>query len=282
MKQLIMMKGLPASGKSTWAKEEVKKNPTGTIRINNDDIRNMMGWTFTKINETVVSDTRTSMIESALSRWLNVIVDNTNLNPVHETLLRDLAKKHSAHFSIKSFDTLVDECIRRDSLRENPVWHKVIYDMANKYWIKDSSQNINMREDKPRCFVFDIDGTIADNSWRNPHDYSKVLEDKPYEDVLHLIKDLWIRSNIVFCSWRPDSVEKETKDWITKYSWYNFPVIYMRKSWDKRPDDIVKRELAILIAKDYYIEWVFDDRDRVVKMWREAWIRCYQVNYWAF
>lgn len=51
----------------------------------------------------------------------------------------------------------------------------------------------------------------------------------------------------------------------------------MRSANDARSDDIVKHEIAQQIAKDWYIYAVFDDRNRVVDMWRKAGIRCLQV-----
>lgn len=43
MKRIILTRGIPASGKSTWAKQEVLKDPEHSIRINRDDLRNMSG-----------------------------------------------------------------------------------------------------------------------------------------------------------------------------------------------------------------------------------------------
>ena len=40
--QLIITKGLPASGKSTWARQKVKESNGTLKRINKDDIRAMV------------------------------------------------------------------------------------------------------------------------------------------------------------------------------------------------------------------------------------------------
>ena len=37
MKKVILLKGLPASGKSTWAKELIDKNPNAYKRVNHPD-----------------------------------------------------------------------------------------------------------------------------------------------------------------------------------------------------------------------------------------------------
>lgn len=51
----------------------------------------------------------------------------------------------------------------------------------------------------------------------------------------------------------------------------------MRKTGDTRSDTIVKREILDELIKEYYIEFALDDRDRVVKQWRESGIKCLQV-----
>jgi len=42
MKKVILTKGLPASGKTTWAKKVLKDNPGAYKRINKDELRLML------------------------------------------------------------------------------------------------------------------------------------------------------------------------------------------------------------------------------------------------
>ena len=57
----------------------------------------------------------------------------------------------------------------------------------------------------------------------------------------------------------------------------------MREEKDHRPDDIVKEEIYHKYIEDKYnIVCVFDDRDKVVKMWREQGLLCNQVYYGNF
>ena len=77
--KLIFLKGIPGSGKSTWAKEQVEKDPHNWVRVNKDDIRKMMGTEFSKSNELVTYETERSCASHALSNGKNVIVDNTHL-----------------------------------------------------------------------------------------------------------------------------------------------------------------------------------------------------------
>ena len=52
MKKVLVLKGIPASGKSTYAKQLVKDNPGMYKRINRDDLRHMLdGYKMTNANE---------------------------------------------------------------------------------------------------------------------------------------------------------------------------------------------------------------------------------------
>lgn len=80
MKKVILMKGLPGSGKSTYAKKIVTDNPEQYKRINRDDLRLMFDNSFTsKANETFIRSVRALLILKTLESGKSVIVDDTNL-----------------------------------------------------------------------------------------------------------------------------------------------------------------------------------------------------------
>lgn len=54
--------------------------------------------------------------------------------------------------------------------------------------------------------------------------------------------------------------------------------LYMRPEGDKRKDSIIKYEILQNLIKENFIAYVLDDRNQVVKMWREAGLRCLQVQ----
>ena len=72
-----MLVGLPASGKSTYAKSIVAKDPSNWVRVNNDDLRAMMnGSVWSQDYEKMITDARNYLIRDALKRGKNVIIDN--------------------------------------------------------------------------------------------------------------------------------------------------------------------------------------------------------------
>lgn len=135
MTKIIMTKGLPASGKTTWALEYIKGNPTTCKRVNKDDLREMLtgGGKWSPENEDFVLEIRNEIVKRALYGGYNIIVDDTNLNPIHEKTLRFIAQDRLADFEIKDFtDVEPITCIERDMEREHPVGEAVIWKMFDQ------------------------------------------------------------------------------------------------------------------------------------------------------
>lgn len=53
--------------------------------------------------------------------------------------------------------------------------------------------------------------------------------------------------------------------------------LLMRPKKDNRKDSVIKKELFDKIKDKYNIQYVFDDRDQVVEMWRELGLTCLKV-----
>lgn len=136
--KLLVIRGLPASGKSTLAKI-ITEEDKSYVRVNKDDIRRMLS-TEGGAKENFVIKIRDSIIVHALKSGMNVVSDDTNLHPRHLERFMDLAKEHGAEVVIKDMNVPVDECIRRDKEREHSVGPMVIRGMYNKY-LRDGNVN---------------------------------------------------------------------------------------------------------------------------------------------
>lgn len=144
---------------------------------------------------------------------------------------------------------------------------------------------------EPKDIVFDIDGTLSDPSHRQHFVRSKprnwpafnrtIFDDTVQYDIVWLAKVLHsIGCRIVICTARTDDLREVTEKWLKEKAGLDgiYEKVYMRAEKDYRDDDIIKRELLDIIRADGYDPvMVFDDRDRVVKIWREAGLRCLQV-----
>lgn len=129
-----------------------------------------------------------------------------------------------------------------------------------------------------KAVIVDIDGTVSHRTDRDMFEYSKVITDRPDKNVIEVVNSLWRAGyKIIFVSGRDDSCFKDTYDWLT-LNCPPFVKLHMRKYGDYRKDYVVKREIyEQLIAPDYDVLCVLDDRNSVVDMWREVGLTCLQV-----
>lgn len=133
--KIIMTVGLPASGKSTWAKQYVRENP-GTIRFNNDEFSYMTtGWddgrSFAPMDASYLRLMRRAAIEAAEFRGVDIVLDNTNLSP-HATT-EAIMSASSADIEHVFFEESYKTCLMRNDQRWNPIPNSVIEQMAKQY-----------------------------------------------------------------------------------------------------------------------------------------------------
>ena len=136
--------------------------------------------------------------------------------------------------------------------------------------------------------VFDLDGTIANI------DHRRHLVEGPNKDwdafyaacvddsVADGVQDVWqavFTSPRQYVMWvvsgRSEVVRSETEDWLKAHK-FTFHNLLMRPAGDYTPDEELKFEW--MKPHQHRIAFVFDDRDKVVKMWRERLsVPCFQV-----
>ncbi len=137
--------------------------------------------------------------------------------------------------------------------------------------------------------VFDMDGTLADLTHRRhfvetkPKDWRSFFaackDDAPIPHVITVLNDLSEMNEIEVWSGRPERCRSATEKWLYDHVGAEMPPLRMRADGDYRADDIVKEEFLGKYGKP---DLVFDDRDRVVAMWRRNGIPCFQVAPGAF
>lgn len=148
-----------------------------------------------------------------------------------------------------------------------------------------------------KTIVFDIDGTLADLSHRIKYlegekkdwesFYEKVDEDEVIEEIAQIFTTYiyWIHpsSRVICITGRPERTREATLKWFEEKIGCVPDELYMRKDHDWRPDVEIKKDwVKSLQERGYEIILAFEDRDRVVKMYRDLGIRCCQVADGAY
>lgn len=284
MKQEIKIcKGLPASGKSTYSKKFCEDNPN-YVRVCRDDFRNMRGRYLLPKQEKLITLWEHGCIRSALQSGLSVIVDATNLNPEYFNAIINIAKEFNITTSIEDFTHITpEECIERDLKRLNSVGAKIIWHFYDKYL--RPKYNVIKDNTLMKAIICDLDGTLCLHNGRSPYDVDKCDQDLINFQVGDILWKYNHTHKILFVSGREDKFRDKTILWLKRNFLHNlFYDLHMRKTGDNRNDAIVKREIFMEhINGKYYIDFVLDDRNRVVDMWRkDLGLQCWQVNYGDF
>ena len=129
MANVYILVGLPASGKSTKAKE------LPGVVLSSDSIRaELYGSEEEQGNPKEVFDALYQRMEMLLFRDLSVVVDATNINRWERSRAIELAKKWNARNIVCiNIDTPLEECKKRNQTRERKVPEFVYDKMLQKY-----------------------------------------------------------------------------------------------------------------------------------------------------
>ena len=142
-----------------------------------------------------------------------------------------------------------------------------------------------------KTVIFDLDGTLATIDKRknlamasgkmnwteffHPHN---IHLDEPNDPVIASFIALQEKGyEMVIFSGRDDISKKETTEWLKRHGVVPDKLL-MRPHGDYTPDDIVKKTwLNDLFPDKSKILCIFDDREKVVNMWRGEGLTCFQV-----
>lgn len=293
MTRLLITRGLPASGKTTFA----RKLQPRVVRVNRDDLRRMLHGQrlFTQAAEGQVTHAQRAAVEALLRAHADVIVDDTNLRAKTVREWAELAARYGATFEVHDFtDVPVEECIRRDADRpaDDQVGEPGIRRMHDRYlagrnlplpvpFVAPGGPGVVYEPDPglPAAVLVDIDGTVALMGDRSPYDWARVGSDTPNQAVIAAVRAMHAAGNaIVFCSGRDAVCRAETEAWLELYVGVPYEGLFMRPEGDSRKDSVIKREIFDSEIRDRWrITGVFDDRQQVVRMWRALGLTVFQV-----
>jgi predicted kinase len=293
--KLILTRGIQGSGKTTWARQWVAEDPDSRVRINNDDLRNMLGNYWVVGREPLVSEMKQYVTQAAMDRGYNIVIDNMNLNP-HEVkfwekvveLNNEDPDGYKYEIEFKDFFIPLEECIRRDAMRPNPVGEKVIRETWKRYkhFIQTSEveryvNNLRKYTGKPKCIVIDMDSTMCFNTTKRPWfgegAAEGMIDDVPNTGMCDIVRQLQEQYLIVVATGRDTTQEAVTKEWLAKQG-INVDEYYFRTNKDYRKGVVVKKEQIVAILEKYDIVAIFDDCEPIVDMYREMGLTVLQPN----
>jgi predicted kinase len=299
--QLLLLIGAPGSGKTTFSKYFIRTEENW-MRLCRDDFR-MMNFTDSLMSnreEGLISDTLDDAVETLLRKKYNVLLDATHCRA--EYLNHYIERFNAwADISFKCFACDTDELIARCNKRHAETGRyvsatvirrfvhdleklKTTFDFSPRPRTQAASTPEKQDTTLPKAIICDLDGTLSLPDNRDPYDATESDKDTLNEAVANVLKTFSDRGyHILLVSGREEIFRAPTLRFLEKFA-VPCQHLWMRPAKDYRRDAVIKKEIFDReVAGNYYIEFVLDDRDQVVEMWRkELKLTCFQVNYGAF
>ncbi len=305
--------GPPGAGKTYWAQGEVATRGTREVqRASLDDLLTMQGVVWPQLTGQDIKLCQRlliNLVRTIAESGRSVIVDGLHLDPKFPNLIRDeLGDQYLYH--IEDFTTTpVWECIEYDSLRRDsaPQWyageetvrklHMKGLSLRTRFggpglpmWVEELNRSDNIEpyepdESLPKAVVVDVDGTLALNHHRSPYDTSQYHTDVLEHRLARLVSDLTTAREpyqVVVLTGRDEEHRAVLYDWFEEHKVY-WDECHMRPRGDSRRDNVVKLELFDKhVRHRYNVISAFDDRDRVVRLWRRLGLLTNQVAFGDF
>ena len=149
-------------------------------------------------------------------------------------------------------------------------------------------------------YIFDLDGTLALTEHRQhilddkerpdrwKAFFAACVKDQPNIPVIDTLHSLRLMSDVMIWSGRSSEVRHQTIEWLaahtTLMSHEVEAILRMRDEGDFTPDEQLKEQWLKDMDSDdrRRLVAVFDDRDKVVSMWRQNGVSCFQVAPGSF
>ena len=304
--KIVMTRGCPSSGKSTWAKSWVALDPLNWVRINNNEIRSMAnGSVYGSDYEKLVRSTRNFLVKEALHHNLNIVLDNVNASSSNwkDTIKIAQEANKDIEVSEKLFYCELNELLERNATRSgvarvpDNVVEKFFKELGGKGFAnavprvevfskRDKAvdkfvEPMIQDETKPKSLICDLDGSLATIGNRSPFVASQCdLTDTAKEHIAEIVRLHYNAGyKVIFCSGRMESDRAPTMRFIEKCL-PNMPyVLFLRKNEDFRKDHIIKEEIFNEHIKGkYWVTLIIDDRASVCRQWHSMGLNLVRVG----
>jgi predicted kinase len=304
---IILTRGLPGSGKSTWADNTISilRN---TVKVERDEMRQLHFKQYGKLSteqEEQVTRTQEALVRAYIGQGVNVIISDTHLPDRSVKRWQKIGLELGSEVLVQEFRNVPLETVLKNNAERNKyqkvVPESVIRDMHNRF-IKGRDLDKEVTYTPPaeleiepyvqpdfetgyEAVIFDIDGTLAVLGDRSPYDPTKYHLDSLNVDVNASLEAHWkLGREIIIVSGRDEAYRSETIAWLNenevKWDFLHMRPTENRKDGKKTEDSIIKYNLfnEYIRGKNYKILGVYDDRQRVLRMWRKLGLTTFHVN----
>lgn len=286
--KVLILQGIPASGKSTFAKGLVANSRGLWKRLNKDDMRAMLDNSeHSKENESFAEQLRDMMLFEALKAGKNVVIDDTNLweRPIERVkkVVEQFQKAHrtKVEIEIKPFDVELGTCIERDSQRDSSVGATVVSKLYRQHIVSKEKLYTysNVDESLPSALVCELDNVLAIAHQRNLQDVFLCENDLVHQPIKELL-DIYRAKDykIILLTQRPETYRRQTQNWLY-YNRVEFDELLMYPSGIKGvryKKEFYEEEIAL----KYQVKLALETQQEAVDLWRlELQIPCLQVGY---
>lgn len=264
----------------------------------------MLGDYWVPNREKVVTATYNTVLAYGMEKGYNIVVDNMNLNPKTCAELEKMVKDFNENYTYdwkyeveyKDFFIPVDECIRRDAMRPNPIGEKVIKATWRRYRDFIIQEDIkSMLKKSPKhvdggrpVILVDMDATLCLNTTGRPYfgegAAEGMLDDIAIEGTCMLVRRMYEKCKVFIVTGREGTPEiiAATKKWLAKHD-VVVDELFFRLVKDYSPGaDCKKKIYEDNIKGKYNVQFVLEDNYKCVKMWREQGLVCLQPNEGKF
>ncbi|RBO91330.1 phosphatase domain-containing protein [Nocardia puris] len=296
--QLAILRGPQGAGKTRRSRQLVRETPN-TVRIGRDDMRRMaLGRTgvLEREHEDLITAMMRGAAEEALRQGAHVVIDATHLVHRHAQGWADFAAARGAEFVLHDMATPFADCVANDEARALAGRRSVgpeLIAASFRRWPPEKWKPVVPAVDRlaitpyepdptlPPAWIVDLDGTLADNRWRDPYDYNDLRSDPviaPTRSIVNALAGGDSLDSVIILSGRDACTEEDTIAWLEEHH-ILFDELHMRTTGDRRPDALVKLELFdTALRETYNVLGVIDDRLAVVRMWHRLGLTVFRAG----